>query len=1042
MTTLILIIYTLSKMLIAQHHDIKFDHISVDQGLSQSSVRCILQNKKGFMWFGTDDGLNKYDGYGFTVYKHDPSNSNSLSHNYINSIYEDESGILWIGTWGGGLNKYDPVTETFTRYQQNPSNPNSLSHNYVNAIIEDKAGILWVATQVGLNRLDPVTESFIHYMHDPSNPNSLSHDYVNSIIEDRTGMLWIGTKEGLNRIDPQTESFTHYKHNSSDPNSLSHDNVVIIYEGESGTLWIGTGGGIDKFDRTREKFIHYKHDPSDATSIIPGVIYSIYEDRIGVLWIVGDGVSRFDPQTEKFTNYLHDPGNPYSISYSTILTIYEDRSGTLWFGSLLQGLNKYDRYKHKFELYKHDPDNPNSLAFHDVRAIYEDRNGILWIGAGGLNRLDREKNKFTHFKNNPNAIFEDRFGVLWIGAGGLRKFDRATETVTTYQHDSLNPNSFTEGSVLSFCEDKSGVLWIGTFSGLEKYDRESETFMHYKHNPDIPNSLSDNRVQAIYEDKRGNLWIGTWNGGLNRFDREKEEFIRYQHDPSNFNSISNNTIHYIWEDDDGNLWIATRGGGLNKFNPETEIFTHYREKDGFPDDWVYGVLGDDEGNLWFSTNKGIARFNPESGELREYSVEDGLQSNEFNFGVCYKSPSGEMFFGGVNGFNTFFPDQVEDNPYPPQIVLTDFKLFNKPVITGANGSSPLQKPISYIDDVNLSYNENFFSFEFVALHYANPERNQYAYKLEGIDEDWIYSGTRRFARYTNIGPGEYVFRVKASNSDGVWNEKGISLRLTITPPFWKTSWAYGFYVLFLLSALYGVDRFQTVRLKREANREAEERFKIERAKTEEREKIYKQAAADFHDQVSGEVGIINMFSELIKLDLEKREFSTKNLRDHLNKIIDSSYNLVNFKNSFFWILESGEVSLYELANHLKDRGDEIFENTDTIFKTEQISEAYNNVLLPVDWKRNLVFIFIEGMNNILRHAECKNAQLSITVDKGFLELSLWDDGKGFDESQATGRGTVNMKKRAEQLNGKLTIISEPHGKTIIHFKGKIRHWGD
>jgi len=843
-------IVNVSPNLFAQKNSMTFGHISLEQGLSQNTVLCIFQDRKGFIWFGTGDGLNKYDGYSFTVYHHDPENPQSLSHNVVHSIYEDRSGVLWIGTGGGGLNRFDPRSsrgeiEQFTHYQADPDDPHSLSHNVVRSIYEDRSGVLWIGTGGGLNRFDPQssqgeTEQFTHYQSDPDDPHSLSHNVVSSIYEDRSGVLWIGTVSGLNRFDPRssqgdTEQFTHYQPDPNDPHSLSHRVVSSIYEDQSGTLWIGTGGGgLNRFDRETEQFTYYQADPNDPYNLSHNRILSIYEDRSGVLWIgtYGGGLNRFDRERKKFIHYQPDSNDPNSLNHNDVLSIYEDRSGVLWIGTGGGGLNKFDRSKERFIHYQTTPNDPGSLSHNEVSSVYEDRSGVLWIGTGGggLNRFDRDMEQFTYYQTDPTdpqslssnavlSVYEDRSGMLWIGTwdGGLNRFDRNTEQFTHYYADPDDPYSLSSNAVWPIYEDHSGALWIGTWGGgLNRFDRDTKQFLHYYADPDDPNSLSSNVVLSIYEDRSGVLWIGT-DGGLNKFDPrssrgDTERFIHYQTDPNDPLSLSHNRVLSIYEDRTGVLWIGT-SGGLNKFDRAQETFIHYNKKNGLPHNAIAGILEDQQGNLWLSTGKGISKFNPRTETFKNYSMRDGLQGYEFNAGAYHKSRRGEMFFGGVNGFNAFYPDRIKDNPHIPPIVMTDFQLLNKSVVP--SDDSPLQQSITETEEITLSYKDNVFSFEFAALDYTTPEKNQYAYMMEGFNEDWVYSGTKRFVTYTNLDPGRYIFRVKGSNNDGVWNEEGIAVKLTIVPPFWQTTWFKILASACFIGFVYALHKIRIINIERQ-----------------------------------------------------------------------------------------------------------------------------------------------------------------------------------------------------------------------------------
>ena len=826
---IILIVLSLPANVYAAQNHIQFEHITTDQGLSQSGISSILQDSQGFMWFGTQDGLNKYDGYNFTVYKHDELDSHSLSDNWINSIYEDKLGTIWVGTDNGGLNKVERQTKQFTHYQHDPDNPNSLGANRVLSIYEDKSHTLWIGTDSGgLNKFERQTQQFTHYTHNTDDPNSLGNNTVLSIFEDKLGVFWIGTNGGgLNKFDRETGQFIHYTHDPADSNSLSDDSVLSIYEDQSGSLWIGTnGGGLNKFDRETGQFTHYTHDPDDLNSLNHTTVSSIAEDRFGNLWLAttswygnsyGKGLDKFTPKTGQFTHYIHEPTNPNSLSDNLVISEYRDNSEILWIGTSVGGINKFEQKDNKFRHYKNDPANPNSLSDNHVMSIAEDQFGIIWISPdnGGLNKFDRKTGKFTHYTHEPNnqnslssdnvwATYEDRNGTIWIGTfgSGIDKIDRKTGQFTHYTHDPSNPNSLSDNTVTSIYEDHFGNLWIGTLSGgLNKFDGETGKFTHYTSDSNNSNSLSDNNAFLIYEDQSGTLWIATW-GGLNKFNRETGNFTQYQHHANNPNSLSYDRILSINEYPAGTLWIGTYGGGLDKFDTATETFTHYTEKDGLPNNSVVGILADDEGNLWLSTGKGLSKFNPQTETFRNYDVSDGLQGNEFDGVKAYlKSKTGEMFFGGLNGFNAFYPEQVKDNPHIPPIVITDFKKFNESV--------KLDTAISETKEIKLPYKDKFFGFEFAALDYTNPKKNQYAYKLEGFDKDWIYAGTRRYATYTNLDGGTYTFRVKGSNHDGVWNEEGTSIKIIITPPPWKTWWAYTLYVVVLVTAVLGYVQWKT-----------------------------------------------------------------------------------------------------------------------------------------------------------------------------------------------------------------------------------------
>jgi PAS domain S-box-containing protein len=842
-------LHILAAFLPGRAQDLNFEHLTDADGLSQNAVFCILQDRQGFMWFGTQDGLNRYDGYSFTVFRHDPQDINSISDNYITALYEDRGGKLWIGTQSGGLNKFDPITETFVRYRHDPLNPGSLSHNHVSSLHEDSEA-LWVGTHGGLNRLNRATNQFTRYLHDATKPNSLSDNYINAIHVDRRDMLRIGTAEGgLNRYDRATStgaagSFTHFVHDPNNPNSLRDNYVLTIFEDKSGALWLGTGShGLNKLepnenqsqDRQTAKFRRYVCQVSAMT-----------EDNEGMLWIgsKGLGLYRFDKAKEQFARFVHDPNNPYSLSDAGILSAYVDRAGDLWLGTHGYGINKYSRTGKAFRHYVRTLAYPKSLANRSVRAIHEDEQGVLWIGGyEGLDKFNRVTGAFTHYQpdaTNPASIPGKDVFVIYpdpASAGkifligfesnqGLAKFDRTTGRFTPYPPDPAGHRSLIRHPVYALHRERSGMLWIGTDAGLFKYDETKNDLRQYRHDPQNPQSLGDDRILSLCEDATGALWVGTEGGGLHRFERAARKglspgrFIRYRHDPRNPFSLSNDRIKCIFTAKDGTIWIGTDGGGLNRFDREHEKFLHYTTKDGLPNDVVYGILEDEPGNLWLSTNKGISKFNPQTQTFKNYEAGDGLQSNEFNTGAYFKSPAsrGEMFFGGINGVTAFFPDQIKDNPYVPPIVLTGFRKFNQPV--------RLDTAIAAIKKIKLNYDDAVFSFEFAALNYTAPEKNQYAFRLEGFNDDWVELGTKREVTFTNLDPGEYILRVKGSNNDGVWNEAGASIAISIAPAFYQTNWFVALCALMLGLTVYGGYRWRLSRL--EAREKQLERLVAER----------------------------------------------------------------------------------------------------------------------------------------------------------------------------------------------------------------------
>ena len=1054
----------------AQPQNITFECLTLDQGLSQNTVASIIQDNEGYMWFGTIDGLNKYDGYKFTVYQNNPNDSNSIADNWITSLCLAKDSTLWIGTLSRGLCKFDSQTGHFTNYQFNPIPVNSplrerilrelpftfsyLNYYTIKSVYEDSFGTLWLGTfGAGLYKFDKEKEQFIHYPFNFEEKNDLAYNIMSicETVQDETNVLWIGTYGGGLVKFIQNEGFTFYKHESKKTNSLSNDRIISIYPDTScgnNSIWIGTfGGGLNRFDLNIEQFTLYKNDPMNSNSISSNYVMSIQKDCCNELWIgtFDAGLNRYEIDQNRFTRYQHDPANINSLGSNEVLSLYEDKSGILWIGTNFgHGTNKFNRRKNKFTHYFHDPSDQNSLSENVVFSLFEDRDGILWIGTfqTGLNKFDRVKNEFINYRLDPNdqnslsdnhirSIFEDSKGRLWIGTfgGGLNYFDRVNNKFVHYRHKLSHPNSLSANQIRSIYEDESGDLWIASFGGgLDKLDPETGDCTHYQHDPDKPNSLSDNRIYHITGEKSGSLWLATFGGGVNRFDIKSEQFTYYRHDPNNENSLNDDRVLTVFIDQQNKnvLWIGYFGSGFDRFDLNNQTITHYTQEDGLANDMVYSILPDDEGNLWLSTNKGLSKFNPASETFINYDLLDGLQSNEFNAGAYHKSQrTGEMFFGGVNGFNCFFPDKIEVNQNIPPIVITSFKVFDEEI-------SDQIGPIFKGKEIELTHKENFCSVEFSVLDFTDVTKNRFAYKLEGLDEEWIDCGTRNYVNYTNLDPGKYIFRVKGANCDGVWNEEGTYVKLKIKPRFYQTWWWHpsvvGTLVLLIILFFTWRTRFKIKRS-----------LELERVRAQEKERVQKMIAADFHDELGQKLTKISLFGEIIKGKLAN---SSPDNVQYINKINKAAKELSSSTRDFIWTLNPAQDSLHDVAIYLKDFGDELFDKTGIDFRVSGIRKELENFKLPMEWRRHLILIFKEAMNNVVKHAECSNLNLNISLNHNRLEMSLSDDGMGcFNGKLSLGQGLRNMKNRAQVIHGRLIIISDEGNGTTIQFVGEIPQMG-
>lgn len=809
---------------------VPFERFTEKQGLSHRVIYSIIQDRAGFLWISGEGGLNKFDGYQFTLFKHDPLNPNSPSSNDIGALCEDRDGIIWMATWGGGVNRFDPDSVSFRHFKHDPNDPRSLSDDRVQSIFQDSKGRLWFGTyRGGLNLMRPDQQSFIRFQNNPDDRTSLSHNRVWSICEDSAGYIWIGTSNGLNRLQPETGHIDHFMPDPADPKSICHNQVQGLHVTRDGRLWVATFDGLNVIDplNLEAGFKCYQHDPGDPHSLSHNVTYSIFEDHAGTIWIGTNfgGINRFDPETGHFTAFEHDPANNQSLSHNDVRAIYEDRSHNLWVGTRGGGLNKTDLKPRKFIHYEYRHETPHTLSYPLVHAVFEDRDRNLWVGTdgGGLDLLPAAENtfltaemeRFIHFQadpSDPNSLCNDRIrtivqdttGALWIGTynGGLNRLNfRNNDPSQTenarfmlFYPDRNNPFSLSHYRIHSLLLDRSGTLWVGTDRGLDQLIISTKPpyyrFKHHRHDPNDSNTLSHDSVIAIHEDRAGDLWVGTWGGGLNHCvmstdslgHRHIERIIHYPGQPDHPNSLIHGEVQTIYEDSSEMLWIGTRGG-LNKFDRATGRFTAYTERDGLPSNEIVGILEDDQHRLWLSTIKGLTRFDPVTGIFRNFDVEDGLQGNEFYRGATFENQRGEFFLGGLNGLNRFHPDHVRDNPYIPPVVLTSFRIFDREVSAGAIA-------LHKTSVLNLDYDDSFFSFEFAALDFTQPLKNRYAYRLAGFDEGWIYSGSRRYVSYTNLDGGHYTLYVKGSNNDQIWNNVGLTLEIHIAPPFWQRWWFY------------------------------------------------------------------------------------------------------------------------------------------------------------------------------------------------------------------------------------------------------------
>ena len=1013
-----------------------FEHYYREEGLSQATVKALLYDDDGFLWVGTEDGLNRFDGYQFKVFKNMPYNNDSLSSNQIKSLYKDKNNNIWVGT-SNGLNRYNKVTEKFQRITPSPSETKSESStsNSINSITQDNKGHYWVGSNKGLLKYDGV--NFTHYLTDLE---------INVITVDSQNRLWVGTNEaGLLPFSIESEGLTPLTF------TLPQKSIYSLIEHEN-ILWIGTNLGLVRY-QLEEQIILPKNE---LESKVFGKNITTLHVNNQSIWLgtKSDGVYRFKLSNSSIIHYVEESNNPNSIGSNNITSIIADKTNNIWIGNYLFGIEKLDLSTEQFNHVKRNSQNANSLSSNAITGFLQVPNNKYLIATfdSGVNLFDTKSNTYTHFKQNqekPNSItsngiasmvFDENNGV-WLGTidGGLNLFDLTTNKFTSYVHDPANENTISHNIILPIFKQDNETLWIGTWGGgLNKFNTVDKTFTHYKKDPQNLNTLNDDNVWAIHQDKTGILWLGTMNGGLNKFDPTTNTF---KHFTQSSHNLSSDWITHIHEDKEQNLWLTSLNG-LMKFNPTTEQVTYYTEKDGLPNNAIYGLLEDKNGHFWISTNNGLSKFDPLNETFKNYDENDGIQGKEFASYSFFKSQNGEFFFGGTNGYNHFHPENIVDDLTPPKVVLTDFRVHNEHVVLTQDSTDKdtftIDSVINELEELTLTYNEKLVSFEFAALHFSEPMNNQYAYMLQGFDDDWIYTDAKnRRATYTNLPAGHYTLRVKASNGDGYWNEQGKSLQVHVLPPLWQTWWAYTIYFCLFVGLIgYILYRQNYQRLKEQAIN-----VRLTRA-DKLKDEFLANTSHELRTPLNGIIGLAESLIDGVAGQLP--ENANKNLAmvvasgKRLSHLVNDILDFSKMKNQNLKLHTSG-VELHSLTDVVLTVSTPLIGDKPIILKNNVINTL---PLVNADENR-LEQILYNLVGNAIKFSEKGEVTVDAMLSGKNIKISVTDTGIGIAENKlsvifnsfeqlqghsqrqqsGTGLGLAVTKQLVELHGGSISVTS-------------------
>ena len=1017
---LLSVVLLLSGALFVHSQNIAFTQITPPKEAPfPFQITGITQDTLGYMWFTSGPVLYRYDGYEFTMYKNDPLNPNSLAGERLECIYADKSGFIWVGDFGHGL-----------------------------------------------NRLDPRTGIFMHYRHNKSDASSISNDTVTVITQDHEGYIWVGTLGGLCRLDQKTGKFTCYQQKANDPASLSNNRVWAIYEDRQGTIWVGTGnsfsfdgtlqgeGGLNRLDKKSGTFTRYMHNPKDINSLIDNKVRAIYEDSRGNFWVgtAGDGLHTMDRAKGTFLRHLYDPAHPEKLSRpylkrrrteDGVTFIHEDAMGYIWIGTYKGGLNRYNPATRLVSHYE-GRRQTDSLFDDGPWAIYSSRDGVIWmstVNANNLYRINPFQKRIPHYalpEGTVNSFVDEPGNILWIGTvKGLLRYDRNKESIRRFVNDPNDPSSLSHNTINSIAKDKEGNIWIGTNKGLNMLNRDKQTFTRYQHNPKNSNSLFSDYIFEALVDSESNLWLVTSNG-LDHLNRRTGKFTHYLIDPKDtsnsgiFQNGWNKLLVYgygfrqldqknskfktnqnlgdlltLYTDTDNVLWIGSTNG-ISRYNPALDSFLLF-EDPGFSNliKNVCNILEDDHKNLWLSVSDGIMRINAKRNQTSLYGVKYGIPSfTNIAFHSGYKGQDGEFFFGNSTGFYSFFPDEFTRSSTPPQININNFRLANQLVKPTKNG--PLFQPLSEVKEIRLNYDQNVFSFDFAGINYSSPEDNIHLFMLEGYNTTWRQAGAERTAYYFNVPPGNYVFRVRAASSNGIWAEKHIDL--VITPPWWSTWWFYTFCIISASSVIYILFRYRL----------------NQKLKAYE---LRNTISRDLHDEVGSTLSSIGFLSSMALEDVnnnqEKAHTTLTSINESANKMLDAM-------NDIIWNIQPQNDTLENIIVRMISFASELLE-AKKINLNFNVEDNIKQLRLGLKVRHDFLIIYKEAINNLAKYSAATTANICLKYQQPYLTLTISDNGRGFDTNSIrhNGNGLKNMQTRARKIGAVYHLNTVPGQGTTI-----------